>query len=93
MQHKGYLVLCVESNRFTFRFSSPEQLADCMRVLAMNPLPTTRRLSALYGSGHGPNSHWLSRLPASVKNPKARKAALTALRVAQEKLAGQWREC
>jgi hypothetical protein len=90
--HKGYLVLCVETNGFVFRFSSPEQLADCLRVLAMKPLPTTRRLSALYGSGHGPNSHWLSRLPAKVKSPKARVAAVAALRAAAKILAGQWRE-
>lgn len=64
-----------------------------MRVLAMNPLPTTRRLSALYGSGYGPNSHWLSRLPASVKNPKARLAALKVLHAAHDRLAGKWREC
>jgi len=38
----------------------------------MVPLPTTRRLSALRGEALGPNSHWLSRLPASIKSPKAR---------------------
>jgi hypothetical protein len=91
--HKGYLVLCVVLKDFVFRFSSLEQLADCIRVLATNPLPTTRRLSALYGSSHGPNSHWLSRLPAAIKGPKVRKAALAALRLAAEKLAGEWREC
>lgn len=90
--HKGYRVLCVQSKGFVFRFSSPEQLTDCIRVLSMKPLPTTRRLSAIHGGGHGPNSHWLSRLPASVKSPKARTAAVSALRAAVAQLGCEWNE-
>lgn len=69
---KGFAVLCVESARFVFRFSSLEQLDECVRVLSLKPLPTSRQLSLQRGASVGPNSHWLSRLPASVKTPKMR---------------------
>jgi hypothetical protein len=76
----GYPVLCVESQGFVFRFSSKEQLAECLEVLARKPLQTSRRLSVLRGGGHGPNSHWLSRLPGQVKSPKIRLRAVEDLR-------------
>jgi hypothetical protein len=75
----GYRVLCIESQGFVFRFSSKEQLAECIRVLSQKPLPTSRRLSSLRGSKHGPNSHWLSRLPGRVKSPKVRQRAVDDL--------------
>jgi hypothetical protein len=76
----GYPVLCVESQGFVFRFSSKEQLAQCVDILARKPLPTSRRLSVLRSGGHGPNSHWLSRLPGRVKSPKIRQRAVEDLR-------------
>ncbi len=81
---KGYPLLCVESQGFVFAFSSAAQLAEAVRVLSLKPLPTTRRLAAARPGGHGPNSHWLSRLPASVKSPKARQRAV-------EDLSAVWR--
>jgi len=81
---KGYALLCVESRRFVFVFSSPAQLVEAIRVLSLKPLPTTRRLASARPGGHGPNSHWLSRLPASVKAPKARQRAV-------EDLSAVWR--
>lgn len=77
---KGYPVLCVESQGFVFRFSSAAQLAECVEVLGRKPLPTSRRLSAIRGGGHGPNSHWLSRLPGHIKSPKIRQHAVDDLR-------------
>ncbi|MGY3265523.1 hypothetical protein [Lysobacter sp. HA35] len=81
---KGFPLLCIETQRFVFVFSSAAQLAEAIRVLALVPLPTTRRLSAARPGGHGPNSHWLSRLPGSVKSPKTR------LRVVED-LSAVWR--
>ena len=72
----GYPVLCVESHGFVFRFSSAAQLAECVDVLGRKPLPTSRRLAAARGGGHGPNSHWLSRLPGHIKSPKIRQCAV-----------------
>jgi hypothetical protein len=74
----GYPVLCVESCGMTFRFTSREQLDACIKTLSTKPLPSTRRLAAQRG-GAGPNGHWLSRLPASVKSPKGRQQAVADL--------------
>ncbi len=76
---KGFPVLCVEVAGMTFRFSSRDQLLECIRVLALKPLPTTRRLSALRGSDFGPNGHWFSRLPGNVKSPKVRAQVVRCL--------------
>jgi len=76
----GYPVLCIESQGFVFRFSSIEQLDKCIEVLDRKPLPTSRRLSAARHGGHGPNSHWLSRLPGHIKSPKVRQRAVEDLR-------------
>lgn len=77
---KGYPILFVDAGSVTLHFSSAEQLRECIRVLEMVPLPTTRRLSALRGEALGPNSHWLSRLPASIKSPKARMRLVKVLK-------------
>jgi hypothetical protein len=76
----GYRVLCVELRGMTFRFSSREQLDACIKVLSCKPLPSSKRLSALRGSGAGPNQHWLSRLPASIKSFKGRQQVIEGLR-------------
>lgn len=81
---RGFAVLCVEVGAFTFRFSSPEQLRACMSTLSAKPLPSSLALSARRPGGAGPNSHWLSRLPARIKSPKSRAKAVEALRRAQE---------
>ena len=76
---KGFPLLCIESQGFVFVFSSAAQLAEAIRVLSLVPLPTTRRLSNARPGSHGPNSHWLSRLPGSIKSPKARNRAVEDL--------------
>jgi hypothetical protein len=77
---KGYPVLCIESQGVVLRFSSAAQLAEGIAVLARRPLPTSKRLSALRGGGHGPNSHWLSRLPVGITSPKPRRRVVEDLR-------------
>lgn len=74
----GYRVLCVESCGMTFWFTSKEQLAACIKTLSTKPLPSTWRLARLRG-GAGPNGHWLSRLPASVKSSKGRQRVVADL--------------
>ena len=76
---KGYPFLVVDFGRETLEFSSPDQLSHFVEVLSMNPLPTSRRLSALRGGTAGPNGHWLSRLPASLKSAKRRAQLVAAL--------------
>jgi hypothetical protein len=68
----GYRVLCVESQGMTFRFTSSEQLDVCIQTLSQKPLPSTKRLAVQRNAPVGPNGHWLSRLPASVKSAKGR---------------------
>lgn len=70
--HHGFVLLRVEYGVHELVFSSPEQLAHFIEVMAKKPLPTTRSLSAARGTGAGPNGHWLSRLPAALKSPAAR---------------------
>jgi hypothetical protein len=72
----GYPVPCVASCGMTFRFSSRAQLDVCIRMLSTQPLPATRNLTALRSGHYGPNGHWLSRLPASVKSTKGRQQAI-----------------
>ncbi len=76
---KGYPVLCIASQGFVFRFSSGAQLAECIEILGRKPLPTSRRLSSIRSDVSGPNKHWLSRLPAHIKSPKARQRAVEDL--------------
>lgn len=69
---KGWAHYFVEVEDCTLEFASIAELAECVRVLSLKPLPTTRQLSALRPGGAGPNSHWLSRLPAHLKSgPRA----------------------
>ena len=68
----GFVFLCVDVSRETLVFSSPQQLQTFISIMSAHPLPSSRRLSALRGTGAGPNSHWLSRLPAKLKSPKVR---------------------
>ena len=77
--HKGYPVLCVEFEDVVLRFSSQEQVHEFIRVLSLKPLPTSRRLSEVRDTGAGPNSHWLSRLPARLKSPKVRSRVVEGL--------------
>ncbi len=77
--NKGYPVTCIEFDGIVLQFSSEAQLSDCIRVLSLKPLPTAKRLSAIRGSGAGPNGHWLSRLPAKLKSPKVRERLVRAL--------------
>lgn len=78
--HRGYALLHVACGAHELVFSSPAQLNHCIDVLARQPLPTTRQLSAQRGSGAGPNGHWLSRLPAVLKAPRQRARLVEALR-------------
>jgi hypothetical protein len=68
----GYRVLCVESQKMVFRFTSLDQLNTCIQTLSQKPLPSTKRLAAQRNAQVGPNSHWLSSLPANVKSAKGR---------------------
>lgn len=87
--HKGYLFLHVEFETHDLVFSSPAQLDHFIDVLASKPLPTSTQLSLRRGQPTGPNSHWLSRLPASVKSPRKREKLVDLLRAVRAEVVGQ----
>ena len=80
---RGFALLHVEYQGFTFTFASLDELDLCVDTLSRRVLPTSIRLSAEHGSGAGPNSHWLSRLPARVTSWKYREGAAAYLRKAR----------
>lgn len=79
---KGYPVFKVEVDGFIFAFSSLAEIRECITVLGGKLLPRTIDLSARRGTAKGPNSHWLSRLPAKVKSWRYRQKAVAVLREA-----------
>ncbi|MFZ6876001.1 hypothetical protein ACO0LF_28400 [Undibacterium sp. Di27W] len=81
--HKGYAYLHVEFEKHELIFSSPAQLAHFIEALSKTALPTTLHLSSLRGAPVGPNGHWLSRLPASLKAPRKRAKLVIAMRAVQ----------
>lgn len=87
VQHKGYVFLYVEKGEFELRFSSLAQLDHFIEVMETKPLPTSRQLSHRRGAPLGPNSHWLSRLPAKLKTPRERGKLVAELKDIRLKLA------
>lgn len=81
--HKGFVFLRVRFDGQELLFRSPAQLAHFIEVLASKPLPTSRQLSERRGTSKGPNSHWLSRLPAQLKSPRNRGKLVSQLLAVQ----------
>lgn len=78
--NEKYEIYNVEIDGFTFIFSSKEQIEECINVFSKKLLPTTIELSKNRTNNHGPNSHWLSRLPEYVKNWKYRQKVVKYLK-------------
>lgn len=76
---KGFANYFVECDGFTFQFSSLDEMNEAIEVLSKKNLPTSRQLSERRGTTKGPNSHWLSRLPGSVKPWRYREKAVKVL--------------
>jgi hypothetical protein len=87
------MVLHVDAADVDLQFSSLAQLDHFIEVMGAKPLPTSRQLSRKRGLPIGPNSHWLSRLPATLKAPKERAKLVSRLRAVREQLSplgGAW---
>lgn len=78
--HKGYVFLHVEFEQYTLEFSTPAQIDHFIDILSAKPRPTSEQLSLRRGLPIGPNSHWLSRLPAKLKSPRKRAKLVQELR-------------
>lgn len=86
--HKGFVFLRVEFEEHELLFSAPAQLDHFIEVLGSKPLPTSRQLSSRRGLPVGPNGHWLSRLPASLKSPRKRAKLVQTLRSVRARVVG-----
>lgn len=63
----GYRYLTIELDGFRFSFTSEAQFEEFKTIMGRKLLPTTMELSNKRPGSKGPNSHWLSRLPAKTK--------------------------
>ncbi len=84
--HKGFMFLHVDAADVDLQFSSLAQLEHFIEVMEAKPLPTSRQLSRKRELAVGPNSHWLSRLPAKLKAPRERGKLVCKLRAIREQL-------
>ena len=84
--HKGFMFLHVDAAGVDLQFSSLAQLNHFIEVMEAKLLPTSRQLSRKRELPVGPNSHWLSRLPANLKTPKERARLVGKLRAVREQL-------
>jgi len=84
--HKGFVFLHVDVAGVDLAFSSLAQLNHFIEVMEAKPLPTSRQLSRKRQSPVGPNSHWLSRLPAQLKSTRERAKLVSKLRAVREQL-------
>ena len=73
---QGFARYYIEFDGCTFEFASLDELRTCIATLRQKLLPTTIRLSQDRGGEMGPNSHWLSRLPAKTKPWRYRERAV-----------------
>nr|WP_042296787.1 hypothetical protein [Nonlabens ulvanivorans] len=64
--------MTIELDGFRFSFTSEAQFEEFKTIMARKLLPTTMELSSKRPGRKGPNSHWLSRLPAKTKPWKYR---------------------
>lgn len=90
---RGWPVYFVECDGFTFTFASLAEIEVCLSTLSKKVLPTTLRLSAERGTGMGPNSHWLSRLPKGMKPWRYREKAVRCLTAAKADFEKETAEC
>lgn len=87
--HKGFLFLRVQFEEHELQFSAPAQLDHFIQVLSAKQLPTSRQLSSRRGLPVGPNGHWLSRLPASLKSPRKRAKLVQVMEAVREQVFNQ----
>ena len=77
---KGYPRLRLTFANSDLWFSSPEEVSHFIAVLGQKNMPTSLQLSAKRDTKHGPNSHWLSRLPSKLK-PWSKREKITKIAV------------
>lgn len=63
---KGYANLLINVLGVELNFSSIEEIEHFLSVIKLKNMPTTLQLTNKRNGGCGPNSHWLSRIPAKL---------------------------
>lgn len=76
---RGFPWLTVAVFGTELHFASGHEVEHVIEVLSQKHLPTTRALSAERHPRAGPNQHWLSRLPGSLKPWRRRQRVVRAL--------------
>lgn len=64
---KGYPLLIVNAFGIELEFASVAEVEHFLAVISEKNMPTTQQLSRQRTDNYGPNRHWLSRLPSSLK--------------------------
>lgn len=64
---KGFPLLLVNVSGVELRFASIAEVEHFLAVIGQKNMPTPLQLSRQRSASRGPNSHWLSRLPACIK--------------------------
>ncbi|MEM9693095.1 MAG: hypothetical protein AAGA56_11155 [Myxococcota bacterium] len=76
----GHMRFFAEYDGFVFEFASLDEVRACIAVLGQKNMPTSFRLAAGRPGHEGPNTHWLSRLPARTKRWRYRQGAVQYLK-------------
>lgn len=79
---RGYAILVVSFLQTELKFASVEEAEQFLSVIRQTNLPTSSQLTALRGTERGPNSHWLSRLPAEIKAWRKREKLIPIIQAA-----------
>ena len=64
---RGFPRLVVKALGTELEFASLAEAKHFLEVISQKNMPTSRQLSRQRTEAKGPNSHWLSRLPANLK--------------------------
>ena len=83
---RGFPILIVDVAGVELRFSSVEEVEHFLAVVGQKNMPTPSRLSRQRHTSHGPNAHWLSRLPAELKPWRKREKLVPIVQSALKEL-------
>lgn len=70
---KGYPMLVIDVLSIELKFASTAEVEHFLSIIKQRNMPTTQQLSRMRTHNYGPNRHWLSRLPSTIK-PWAKRA-------------------
>ena len=76
---KGFPMLVVNALGVELEFSSVEEAEHFLEVIRKKNMPNSMQLSNARNTRCGPNSHWLSRLPSSLKSWVKREKIITII--------------